>query len=115
MVSDSEEDEFSPPNQSLSGQVAGVIEQFCVVGARISMPLFLPIGGLLFVYLLGGYALIELGLWPPVYEFFSPTEDVYFAWLGFLTGLVICFDTGSLIGLASSTGVKAESTMRSPF
>lgn len=96
-------DEFDLPKQSLRGKIAGTIEQFCIVGARISIPLFVPVGGLFFVYLIGGYALMAMGVWTPSYEFLSLTEDIYFAWLGFLSGLVICFGTGSLIGLAFLT------------
>ncbi|WP_152420004.1 hypothetical protein [Haloferax prahovense] len=96
-------DEFDPPNQSLGGQIAGTIEQLCLVGARVSVPLFVPIGVLFFAYLIGGYTLMVLGVWTPSYEFLSLTGDIYFAWLGFLSGLVICFGTGSLIGLAFLT------------
>jgi len=48
---------------------------------------------------------MALGVWTPSYEFLSLTGDIYFAWLGFLSGLVICFGTGSLIGLAFLTEV----------
>ncbi|ELZ68588.1 hypothetical protein C457_11306 [Haloferax prahovense DSM 18310] len=58
---------------------------------------------LFFAYLIGGYTLMVLGVWTPSYEFLSLTGDIYFAWLGFLSGLVICFGTGSLIGLAFLT------------
>lgn len=96
-------DEFSPPEHSLSTRAAGGIERFCVISARASIPLMVPVGVLFVVYLLGGYLLISLGVWSPGFEFLSMTDDIYFAWLGFLSGAVICFGTGSLIGLAFLT------------
>lgn len=103
MTSESSDDEFATPEHSLSGRIAGAIETVCTFGARVSIPLFLPIGALFVAYLIGGYALISLGVWSPSYPFLSLTEDIYFAWLGFLSGVVICFGTGSLIGLAFLT------------
>ncbi|WP_128081382.1 hypothetical protein [Haloferax sp. ATB1] len=47
---------------------------------------------------------MALGVWTPSYEFLSLNDDIYFAWLAFLLGLVICLGTGSLIGLAFLTG-----------
>jgi len=67
------------------------------------MPVFVPVGGAFIVYLIGGYALTALDVWMPSYEFLSLAEDIYFAWLGFLSGLVISFGTDSLIGLAFLT------------
>lgn len=95
-----EPEEFELPTQSLRGRAAGTIERICVTTARWSVPLILPIGGSFIVYLLGGYGAISLGIWSPSYEFLSLTEDIYFAWFGFLSGTVICMGTGSLIGLA---------------
>jgi len=103
MHSPTDSDEFDPPKQSLSGKIAGAIERFCIVGARVSIPVFVPVGGVFIVYLIGGYALIALDVWMPSYEFLSLAGDIYFAWLGFLSGLVISFGTGSLIGLAFLT------------
>ena len=48
------------------------------------------------------------GGWAPSYEFLSFPEDVYFAWLSFLFGAVVCIQTGSLIGLAFLTGGEGE-------
>ncbi|GGM51199.1 hypothetical protein [Haloarcula argentinensis] len=103
MTPESTDNEFAQPEQSLSGRIAGSIETFCTYGARISIPLFLPVGALFITYLIGGYALILIGVWSPSYPFLSLTEDIYFAWLGFLSGAVICFGTGSLIGLVFLT------------
>ena len=60
-------------------------------------------GGLLIVDVIGGYTLISLGVWFPSYQLLSLTGDIYFAWLAFLTGSVICLGTGSLIGFAFLT------------
>lgn len=103
MGSPSRSDEFDQPEPSLSGRIAGTIERVCVVGAHLSIPLFLPVGGLFVVYIVGGYALISMGVWSPSYGFLSLTEDLYFAWLAFLSGGVVCMGTGSLIGLAFLT------------
>lgn len=103
MAPENEDDEFAQPKQSLGGRIAGAIETFCTFGARISIPLFLPIGVLFFAYLTGGYVLISVGVWSPSYQFLSLTEDIYFAWLGFLSGVIISFGTGSLVGLAFLT------------
>ena len=35
----------------------------------------------------------------PQYEFLSLSNDIYFAWLGFISGTTVCTGTGSLIGL----------------
>lgn len=79
-----------------------------MVGARLSVPLFLPLGGLFGPYVVGGYVLLAFGVWSPSYEFLSLTEDLYFAWLAFLIGGVICLGTGSLIGLAFLTEGEGE-------
>jgi len=75
----------------------------CIVAARWSTPLFLLVGCLFFVYLVGGSIAVSLRSWSPSYEFLSLSEDVYFAWLGFLSGTTICVGTGSLIGLVLFT------------
>lgn len=95
--------EFEPPRHSLAGRIAGLIEHACIVGARLSIPLFVPLGGLFLLYTVGGSVLLFWGFWSPSYEFLSLTTDVYFAWLAFLTGSNICLGTGSLIGLAFLT------------
>lgn len=100
MVPSTKPDDFDPPTQTLRGRVAGTIEEVCVITARWAIPLFLPVGGLFCSYLIGGYIAVSLGIWSPSYDFLSLTEDVYFAWLGFLSGIVICTGTGSLIGIA---------------
>ncbi|MFD1527778.1 hypothetical protein [Halolamina salina] len=96
-------DEFDLPTKSLRGRAVKTIERVCVIAARWSIPLFLPIGFAFFVYLIGGSIAISVGLWSPSFEFLSLSDDVYFAWLGFLSGTVICIGTGSLIGLAFLT------------
>lgn len=95
-----EPDDFDVPAQTLRGRVAGVIERICIIIARCSVPLFVPVGCLLFMYAVGGYVAVSLEIWSPSYEFLSLSEDIYFAWLGFLSGTVVCTGTGSLIGLA---------------
>lgn len=57
-----------------------------------------------FAYFIGGFALLQLDFWSPSYQFLSLTDDVFFAWFGFLTGGCICLGTGSLIGLAFLSG-----------
>jgi hypothetical protein len=47
-------------------------------------------------------------MWSPSYDFLSLSEDVYSSWLGFLSGTVICLETGSLIGLAFLTEGKGR-------
>jgi len=46
--------EFDHPKQSRSGRIAGTIERFCVVGARVSIPILVPVGRAFIVYLIGG-------------------------------------------------------------
>ena len=92
------------PQESLHARVAGAIEQACRTTARWTVPLLLPVGSLFFAYLVGGYVAIALGVWTPAYEFLAVSEDAYFAWLGFLVGLVSCCGTGSLIGIAYLAG-----------
>lgn len=108
MVSPPEPDEFDTPTRSVRGRAAGTIERVCIIAARWSIPLFVLVGCLFFVYLIGGSVAVALGAWAPRYEFLSLPEDVYFAWLGFLSGIVICVGTGSLIGLAFLMGGKGE-------
>ncbi len=103
MGGSTEPDEFDGPTQTLRGRAAETIERVCVITARWSLPLILPVGCLFCVYLIGGYVAVSFGLWSPSYAFLSLSEDVYFAWLGFLSGTVICLGTGSLIGLAFLT------------
>ena len=108
MVSPPEPDEFDTPTRSVRGRAAGTIERVCIIAARWSIPLFVLVGCLFFVYLIGGSVAVALGAWAPRYEFLSLPEDVYFAWLGFLFGAAICTQTGSLIGLAFLTGGEGE-------
>lgn len=103
MVPTTEPDDFDAPTQTLRGRVAGIIERVCIIIARWSVPLFVPVVCLLFMYVVGGYVAVSLGIWSLSYEFLSLSEDIYFAWLGFLSGTVICTGTGSLIGLALLT------------
>jgi hypothetical protein len=93
-------DEFELPSRTLGGQAARIIERVCITAARWSIPLFIPVGCLLVLYVIGGYTAVSVGIWTPGYEFLSLSEDVYFAWLGFVFGITICVGTGSLIGLA---------------
>ena len=108
MVSPPEPDEFDTPTRSVRGRAAGTIERVCIIAARWSIPLFLLVGCLFFVYLIGGSVVVALGVWAPSYEFLSFPEDVYFAWLSFLFGAVVCIQTGSLIGLTFLTGGEGE-------
>ena len=39
------------------------------------------------------------GLEPPQYEILSLSDDIYFAWLGSISGTTVCTGTGFLIGL----------------
>jgi len=98
-----EPDEFDGPTQTLRGRAAETIERVCVTTAKWSLPLILPVACLFCVYLIGGYVAVSFDLWSPSYAFLSLSEDVYFAWLGFLSGTIICLETGSLIGLAFLT------------
>jgi hypothetical protein len=91
-------DEFDLPPKTLRGQAARTIERICLTAARWSIPLFIPVGGLLLIYVFGGYTAVSVGIWTPGYDFLSLSEDIYFACLGF--GITICVGTGSLIGLA---------------
>jgi len=93
-------DEFELPSKTLRGQAARTIERICLTAARWSIPLFIPVGGLLLIYVFGGYTAVSVGIWTPGYDFLSPSEDIYFACLGFAFGITICVGTGSLIGLA---------------
>ena len=101
-------DESDIPTKTLHGRAARTIGRVCIVAARWSIPLFLLVGCLFFVYLTGGSIAISLGLWSPWYEFLSLSEDIYFTWLGFLSGTTICIGTGSLIGLAFLTEGKGQ-------
>lgn len=100
MVSSSGEDEFNSPQSSISTLLAGLLERAFVSGARLSVPLILVAITVFFTYVIGGFVLLSLGYWSPSYPFLSPSQDIYFAWLAFLTGEVVCLGTGSLIGLA---------------
>ncbi len=84
----------------MSARIVGVIERTCVTTARWTQPMIGGVGMVLVVYIVGGAILIRLGLWTPSFRFLSPTGDMYFAWLGFLAGTIVCLGTGSLIGLA---------------
>jgi hypothetical protein len=103
MSSPSESDGPEIPPKSLRARIAESIENVFVTTARWSIPLFLPVGGLFVVYLFGGYLAISLGFWTPSYEFLAISEDVYFAWLAFSIGIIVCCGTGSLIGIAFLT------------
>lgn len=94
---------FSRPNRSMSARIAGFIERTCVTTARWSIPMIVVAGGICLVYTVAGSLLIALGLWTPSFPFLSPTDDIYFAWLGFCSGAIVCLGTGSLIGLAFLT------------
>lgn len=104
MTSPTRVDEGSPPKRSVGARVAGLIERTCVIGVRVSIPITLTAVSVLFAYLIGGFALLQLEFWSPSYQFLSLTDDVYFAWFAFLTGGSICLGTGSLIGLAYLSG-----------
>jgi len=99
----SESAEPDIPQKSLRARVADTLEHAFVTIAQWSIPLFIPVGCLFFVYLVGGYLAISLGVWSPSYEFLSLSENAYFVWLGFLCGIGICCGTGSLIGIAFLT------------
>ena len=103
-------DEFELPPKTLRGQAARTIERICLTAAKWSIPLFIPVGFLFLIYVFGGYTAVSFGFWTPGYEFLSLSEDVYFAWLGFVFGITICVGTGSLIGLAflGEGGTHAE-------
>jgi hypothetical protein len=90
MVPPPESDEFDTPTTSLRGRAAGTIERVCMIIARWSILPFLCVGCLFFVYLIGGSIAVVRGGGPPSYEFLSFPEDVYFAWLSFLFGAVVC-------------------------
>ena len=92
-------DEFELPPKTLRGQAARTIERIYLTAAKWSIPLFIPVGCLFLLYVFGGYTAVSVGFWTPGYEFLSLSEDVYFAWLGFVFGITICVGTGSLIGL----------------
>ena len=95
-----ESDEFELPTETRRGQAARAIEGACTTAARWSIPLFVPVGVLFVLYVVGGYTAVSAGMWTPEYEFLSPSADVYLAWLGFGSGITVCVGTGSLIGLA---------------
>jgi len=103
MKPSSESTEPDIPQESLHARIAETIERTCMTTARWSIPLFMPVGFLFCVYLIGGYIAISLGVWTPSYEFLALSEDIYFAWLSFLIGIIICCGTGSLIGIAYLT------------
>lgn len=103
MTPSSGSNEFDTPERSLAARIAGLIEQAFVVGIRLSFPLMLLFSSVFFTYIIGGFVVNQMGLWTPAYRFLSLTDDVYFAWLGFLTSSTICMGTGSLIGLAFLT------------
>ena len=93
-------DEFELPPKTLCGQTARTIERICLTAAKWSIPLFIPVGCLFLIYVFGGYIAGFVGIWTPGYEFLSLSDDVYFAWLGFVFGITMCVGTGSLIGIA---------------
>lgn len=95
-----EPDEFDAPPQTLGGRVAETIEKTCKIMARIAAPLLIPVALTFLTYVVGGYLAIMLDVWSPSFEFLSLSEDIYFAWLGFLSGVVICIGSGGLVGLA---------------
>jgi len=95
-----ESDEFESPPQTLCGQAARTTERVCLTAARWSIPLFMPVGCLFLIYVSGGHTAVSVGIWTPRYEFLSLSEDVYFAWLGFVFGITIRVGTGPLTGLA---------------
>lgn len=100
MAPSSRSGEFDPPEDTVSARVATLIERMCVGGVWLSRPIVLIIVTVFLAYAIGGFFLIELRLWTPSYPFLSLTDDVYFAWLAFLSGCGICIGTGSLIGIA---------------
>ena len=114
-----ESDEFELPPETLRGQAARTIERVCLTAARWSIPLFIPVGCLFLIYVAGGYTAVSVGIWTPGYEFLSLSDDVYFAWLGFVFGTTICVGTGSLIGLAflreGEGGIHTGLSILSPF
>lgn len=104
----SRSDEFTPPKRSAGVRVAGFIERVCIIGIQLSIPMIIVVMSAFFIYLIGGFVLLLVGIWSLSYPFLSITEDVYFAWLGFLTGGTICLGTGSLIGLAFLTDGEGQ-------
>jgi len=79
-----------------------------IIAAGGSIPLLISVGCLFLVYVAGGYTASSLGFWTPAYEFLSLTNDIYFAWLGFVVGITICVGTGSIAGLAFLSEGKGE-------
>jgi hypothetical protein len=112
-------DEFELPTKTLREQTARIIERVCITAARWSIPLFIPFGCLFLIYIVGGYTAVYVGIWTPRYEFLSLSEDVYFAWFGFVFGFTICVGIGSLIGLAfleeGEGGIHTELSILSSF
>jgi len=114
-----ESDEFELPTETRRGRATRAIEGVCTTAARWSSPLFVPVGCLFALYVVGGYTAVSIGMWTPEYTFLSPSEDVYLAWLGFGSGITICAGTGSLIGLAfleeGEGGMHTELSILSAF
>jgi len=112
-------DEFELPPETLRGQAARTIERICLTAATWSLPLFIPVGCIFLIYVVGGYTAVSVGIWTPGYDFLSLSEDIYFAWLGFVFGITICVGTGSLIGLAflaeGKGGVHTDLSILSSF
>lgn len=100
MTPQSRSDDVDVPQRSLGARIAGFVERTCVLGVVVSRPLIIVTVGMLSLYFVGGFILIQLGLWTPPYPFLSLTDDVYFAWFAFLTGCTACVGTGSMIGIA---------------
>ena len=105
-----ESDEFESPPRTLRGQAARTTERVCLTAARWSIPLFMPVGCLFLIHVSGGCTAVSVGIWTPGYELLSLSEDVYFAWLGFVFGITVCTGTGFPAGLAflGEGGTHAE-------
>jgi len=84
-----ESDEFEFPRETLGGQAARTIERVRLTAAKWSMPLYIPVGSLFFIDVVGGYTASFVGIWATRYEFLSLSADSCVAWLGFVSGITI--------------------------
>lgn len=83
--------------QSNAVRLLALVERGCAVIAQFATISVVVLSGILFLYSVGGFFTIALGVFDPRYPFLSLNEDPLFISLVFTIALTICLATSAVI------------------